>query len=97
MQLIESILAATAAVAAIRRDLHAHPELCFEEKRTSDVIAQALTGWGIPIHRGLGTTGVVGIVKGTLGTSPRAVGPMRVRWGTSIEAATWRCVSRSAR
>ena len=72
MQLIESILADSAAVTAIRRDLHAHPELCFEERRTADVIAQALTDWGIPVHRGLGTTGVVGIVKG--GSSDRAVG-----------------------
>ncbi|MEO8153724.1 MAG: M20 aminoacylase family protein [Rhizobacter sp.] len=74
MQLIESILADAAAVTAIRRDIHAHPELCFEEKRTSDVIAKALSDWGIPIHRGLGTTGIVGIVKGTAGTSTRAVG-----------------------
>jgi len=72
MQLIESILADSAAVAAIRRDLHAHPELCFEERRTADVIAATLEGWGIPVHRGLGTTGVVGIVKN--GSSPRAVG-----------------------
>ncbi len=74
MQLIESILADAAAVTALRRDLHAHPELCFEEKRTADLIAKTLTDWGIPIHRGLGTTGVVGIVKGTAGSSPRAVG-----------------------
>jgi amidohydrolase len=72
MQLIESILADAASVAAIRRDLHAHPELCFEEVRTSDVVAQALTEWGIPVHRGLGTTGVVGIVKN--GSSPRTIG-----------------------
>ena len=72
MQLIESILADSAAVAAIRRDLHAHPELCFQEQRTSDVIAKALTDWGIPVVRGLGTTGVVGIVKH--GDSPRAIG-----------------------
>jgi amidohydrolase len=72
MQLIESILAESAAVAAIRRDLHAHPELCFQEQRTSDVIAKALTDWGIPVQRGLGTTGVVGIVKN--GSSPRAIG-----------------------
>ncbi|WP_295640839.1 M20 aminoacylase family protein [uncultured Methylibium sp.] len=72
MQLIESILADSAAVAAIRRDLHAHPELCFQEQRTSDVIAKALADWGIPVHRGLGTTGVVGIVKN--GSSSRAVG-----------------------
>jgi amidohydrolase len=72
MQLIESILADAAAIAAIRRDIHAHPELCFEEHRTADAIAKALTDWGIPIHRGMGTTGVVGIVKN--GSSPRAVG-----------------------
>jgi amidohydrolase len=72
MQLIESILADAAAIAALRRDIHAHPELCFEEQRTSDLIARALTGWGIPVHRGLGTTGVVGIVKA--GSSNRAVG-----------------------
>jgi len=72
MQLIESILADAAAITTLRRDIHAHPELCFEEVRTADVIAKALTDWGIPIHRGLGKTGVVGIVKN--GTSNRAVG-----------------------
>ena len=72
MQLIESILADAAAITTIRRDIHAHPELCFEEVRTADVIAKALTEWGIPIHRGLGKTGVVGIVKN--GTSSRSVG-----------------------
>ena len=72
MQLIESILKDAAAIATLRRDIHAHPELCFKEQRTSDLIAQALTDWGVPVHRGLGTTGVVGIVKN--GTSARAVG-----------------------
>ncbi|MCZ8110664.1 MAG: M20 aminoacylase family protein [Betaproteobacteria bacterium] len=72
MNLLEPILADAAEIARIRRDIHAHPELCFQEERTADVIAQALTDWGIPIHRGLGKTGVVGIVKA--GTSPRAVG-----------------------
>ncbi len=72
MQLIESILADAASIATLRRDIHAHPELCFEEQRTSDVIAKALTDWGIPIQRGLGKTGVVGIIKG--GTSTRALG-----------------------
>jgi hippurate hydrolase len=72
MQVIESILADAAAITALRRDIHAHPELCFEERRTSDVIANALTDWGIPIDRSLGPTGVVGIVKG--GSSRRAVG-----------------------
>ena len=64
MKLIESILAQAPSMAAIRRDLHAHPELCFEEVRTADIVAAKLTDWGIPMHRGMGTTGVVGIVHG---------------------------------
>ena len=72
MKLIESILADAASIAAVRRDIHAHPELCFEELRTSDVIAKQLGDWGIPIHRGLGKTGVVAILKN--GSSERAVG-----------------------
>ena len=72
MQLIESIIADAASITTLRRDIHAHPELCFQEERTADLIAKALTDWGIPIHRGLGKTGVVGIVKN--GTSKRAVG-----------------------
>lgn len=72
MQLIDEILADAPAIAAVRRDLHAHPELCFQEQRTADMVAQQLTAWGIPVHRGMGTTGVVGIVKA--GTSERAIG-----------------------
>jgi amidohydrolase len=72
MKMIDSIVGQAAGIAAIRRDIHAHPELCFEEVRTADLIAEQLTARGIPIHRGMGTTGVVGIVKN--GTSARAVG-----------------------
>ena len=72
MKVIDSIVTQAAGIAALRRDIHAHPELCFEEVRTADVVAAKLTEWGIPIHRGLGTTGVVGIIKN--GTSARAVG-----------------------
>ncbi|NMM18684.1 MAG: amidohydrolase [Rhodoferax sp.] len=72
MKLIDSIVAQAAGIAALRRDLHAHPELCFAEVRTAEVVAQKLTEWGIPVHRGLGTTGVVGIVKH--GSSKRAIG-----------------------
>ena len=72
MKLIDSIVGQAAGIAAIRRDIHAHPELCFEEVRTADLVAAKLTEWGIPVHRGLGKTGVVGIVKN--GSSPRAVG-----------------------
>ena len=64
MKILDSIAAAASGIAAVRRDIHAHPELCFKEERTADVIAAQLTAWGIPIHRGLGTTGVVGIVHG---------------------------------
>ena len=72
MKLIPELVAAAPAIGAIRRDIHAHPELCFQERRTADVVAAQLTQWGIPIHRGMGTTGVVGIVKA--GTSERALG-----------------------
>lgn len=72
MKLVEPILSHQAELQAIRRDLHAHPELCYEEQRTADVVAARLTEWGIPVVRGLGVTGVVGIVKN--GASPRAIG-----------------------
>ncbi len=72
MKLIDSIVTQAAEMATLRRDIHAHPELCFKEVRTAEVVAQKLTEWGIPIHQGLGTTGVVGIIK--QGTSPRAIG-----------------------
>jgi amidohydrolase len=72
MKVIDSIVTQAASIAAIRRDIHAHPELCFQEVRTADVVAAKLTEWGIPIHRGMGVTGVVGIVKS--GTSDKAIG-----------------------
>ena len=72
MKLIDSILADAQSIASLRRDIHAHPELCFQEERTSELIARTLTEWGIPVHRGLGKTGVVGIIKN--GTSERAIG-----------------------
>jgi amidohydrolase len=72
MKLVEPILAFQSELQQIRRDLHAHPELCYEEQRTADVVAARLTEWGIPIVRGLGVTGVVGIIKN--GHSPRAIG-----------------------
>ena len=48
----------------IRRDIHAHPELGFEEARTSQVVADKLAEWGIEAHRGLAKTGVVGVIHG---------------------------------
>ena len=67
MKLLPEILESAEVIQAIRRDIHAHPELCFEEQRTSDVIAKQLQLWGIEIHRGLGKTGVVGIIPGNFG------------------------------
>jgi hippurate hydrolase len=72
MKLVEPIIAQQAELQQIRRDIHAHPELCYEEQRTADLVAARLTEWGIPIVRGLGVTGVVGIIKN--GTSTRAIG-----------------------
>jgi len=55
-----------------RRDIHAHPELGFEETRTSDVVAQKLEAFGIEVTRGVGKTGLVGRLRA--GNSPRAIG-----------------------
>ena len=69
---LPALAALASEMTAWRRDIHAHPELCFKEVRTADVVAAKLTEWGIPFERGMGTTGVVGIVKN--GTSARAIG-----------------------
>src|SRR5271155_3594197 len=47
-----------------RQDLHANPELGYEEHRTSELVASRLTQFGLEVHRGLGGTGVVGTLKG---------------------------------
>jgi amidohydrolase len=52
-----------AELSAIRRDIHAHPELGLEEYRTSDLVASKLEEWGIEVHRGVGRTGVVGVLR----------------------------------
>ena len=72
MKLIEPILEFHTELQQIRRTIHAHPELSYEEVQTSELVAKKLTEWGIPVIRGLGLTGVVGVIKN--GTSKRAVG-----------------------
>ena len=57
---------------AWRRDIHAHPELGFEEHRTSDLVATRLEAFGLEVYRGIGRTGVVGALR--VGNSPRSVG-----------------------
>lgn len=53
---------------ALRRDIHRHPELGYQEQRTSDLVAAALAGWGYEVHRGLGGTGVVGTLRAGSGS-----------------------------
>jgi hippurate hydrolase len=61
-----------AFLTALRRDLHAHPELGFEEERTSGIVAGLLEEAGLAVHRGLGGTGVVGTL--TVGNGARSIG-----------------------
>ena len=71
---IDHIRGFHAELQTLRRDIHAHPELAFEENRTSGIVADKLAGWGIEVHRGLAKTGVVGVVKGRSSSSGRAIG-----------------------
>ena len=64
MKVLERITGYTDDLVAVRRDLHAHPEIGFEEERTSGVVAEKLASWGIEVHRGIGKTGVVGVLRG---------------------------------
>jgi hippurate hydrolase len=73
MPTIERIEGFADELTAIRRDIHAHPEIGFEEVRTSGIVADKLKQWGIEVHRGLGITGVVGVLKGK-GTSGKRIG-----------------------
>jgi amidohydrolase len=59
-----------------RRDFHAHPEIGFEEERTSEIVAKRLAEWGIEVHRGFGGTGLVGVIRGRhqAAGSNRAIG-----------------------
>lgn len=72
MKLIDPILQFHEELKQIRRTIHAHPELAYQEAETAELVAAKLTEWGIPVVRGLGGTGVVGVIRN--GSSPRAVG-----------------------
>ena len=71
---VSRIRAYHAELTAFRRDLHAHPELAFQEDRTSRRVSEQLAAWGIPVHNGLAKTGLVGVIEGKQNTSGRAVG-----------------------
>ena len=61
-----------AELTALRRDIHAHPELAFNETRTADIVARELERYGLEVHRGIAKTGVVGVLRA--GRSSRMIG-----------------------
>ncbi len=61
-----------AELTALRRDIHAHPELAFDENRTSDIVARELERYGLEVHRGIARTGVVAVLRA--GSSQRMIG-----------------------
>jgi hippurate hydrolase len=71
---IETIRKYHGELRELRRDIHAHPELAYEENRTSQIVAERLASWGIEVHRGIARTGVVGVVHGKKNGSGRGVG-----------------------
>ena len=72
MSTLDAIRAHHDELTAIRHDLHAHPELGMAEHRTAEAVARKLESWGIEVHRGVGRTGVVGVLRG--GNGPGAIG-----------------------
>jgi len=72
MNLIPEIEASHEEIKALRRTIHAHPELRYEEVGTAKLVAENLERWGLEVHRGMGKTGVVGVLK--RGSGKRCVG-----------------------
>ncbi|MCB9959267.1 MAG: amidohydrolase [Rhodospirillaceae bacterium] len=73
MPVINSIAALHDEMAEWRHDIHAHPEIAFEEVRTAGIVADKLRSWGIEVHTGIAKTGVVGVLKGR-SDNGRAIG-----------------------
>ena len=63
MALVREIEGFTSEMTSWRRDIHAHPELGFQENRTSHLVAEKLKSFGIEVHTGIGKTGVVGVLR----------------------------------
>ena len=72
MGALEPIAQQLEELTRLRRDIHAHPELGFHESRTAELVARKLSSFGIEVHRGIGRTGVVGVLRN--GSSPRTIG-----------------------
>src|SRR3954454_12230507 len=71
MSIIDRIRSYQEELVAMRQDLHAHPELGFDEERTSGIVAERLAEWGVEVHRGLGKTGAVGVLRSGSGNARR--------------------------
>src|SRR5436305_13450758 len=72
MNTLDHIKTFHADLTARRQDFHAHPELGFEESRTSGIVAAELEKLGLEVHRGVGGTGVVGVLRE--GNGPASIG-----------------------
>ena len=78
---------------SIRRDIHAHPELGLEEYRTADLVARKLEDWGVEVHRNVGKTGVVGVLRA--GNGQAAIGlradmdALPIQEATGLPYASW--------
>jgi hippurate hydrolase len=66
--LLHALQARAGEFISLRRDIHRHPELAFEEHRTAALVADKLEGWGFEVERGVGGTGVVGTLARGSGT-----------------------------
>ena len=91
MNLLPGLTTISADMQTLRRDIHAHPELKFEEHRTSELVAQQLESYGIAVTRGLAGTGLVGTLVGnsmgnSVGTSPRGVSPRAIGLRADMDA-----------
>ena len=60
---VEAIRRYHAELKELRHDLHAHPELAFEENRTAGIVAERLAAWGVEVHRGLAKTRLLRLLQ----------------------------------
>src|ERR1700754_1720309 len=72
MPVVPRALEIQGEITTIRRDIHAHPELAYQESRTSDIVASKLSEWGLEVTCGLGKTGLVGTLR--KGNSLKSIG-----------------------
>jgi hippurate hydrolase len=87
MSVLDRISGFADDLVAWRHDFHAHPEIGFEEERTASIVAEKLASWGVAVHRGVGRTGVVGVLEGK-GGNYRRIGLRADMDALPIEEAT---------